>query len=161
MYKLSLNGLVGEEEFKEKRIGIVTPHRAQRSLIQNLLLNASVGINDNSFIDTVDRFQGQERDLILSSYSVSDKDFVNSEDEFILDPRRFNVSLTRAKKKFIMIISEALIDYLPNDKNIAEGASHLQMFVTKYCKDENTVSLNYYDQDVVRGIVCKIKNSQL
>jgi superfamily I DNA and/or RNA helicase len=37
-------------------------------------------------VDTVDRFQGQERNLIIASYIVADRDFVVSEAEFILDP---------------------------------------------------------------------------
>jgi AAA domain len=154
----SLGEIIDEDEFVNKKIGIVTPHRAQRSLIQNLLLKSNVNINNNSFIDTVDRFQGQERDLILSSYSVSDKDFVGSEDEFILDSRRFNVSLTRAKRKFIMIISEALLDYLPNDKNIAEDASHLQMFVMKYCSSEEEIEINYLETDSLTKMICKIRS---
>jgi len=39
-----------------------------------------------SFADTVDRFLGQERNLIIASYTVADRDFVVSEAEFILDP---------------------------------------------------------------------------
>jgi superfamily I DNA and/or RNA helicase len=40
-----------------------------------------------SFVDTVDRFQGQDSNLIIASYTVDDRDFVVSEAEFILDPR--------------------------------------------------------------------------
>jgi superfamily I DNA and/or RNA helicase len=39
-----------------------------------------------TFEDTVDRFQGQESNLIIASYTVADRDFVVSEVEFILDP---------------------------------------------------------------------------
>ena len=39
-----------------------------------------------SFADTVDRFLGQERNLIIAIYTVADRDFVVSEAEFILDP---------------------------------------------------------------------------
>jgi len=157
LYRLVLGNNISEDEFAKKYLGIVTPHRAQRSLIQNFLINSDINITNGGFIDTVDRFQGQERDLILSSYSVSDKDFVSSEDEFILNSRRFNVSLTRAKHKFIMIISEALIDYLPNDKLIAEDASHIQMFVEKFCGIEEKITLNFREYNCVKEIECKIK----
>lgn len=157
LYKIALGEDISENEFINKKIGIVTPHRAQRSLIQNQLLQSNINIQDGGFIDTVDRFQGQERDLIISSYSVSDRDFVNSEESFILDPRRFNVSLTRAKSKFIMIISDALIDHLSNDKDVAEDAAHLQMFVVKFCKNQEEISLSYNDSSTVKSINCKLK----
>jgi len=158
LYRIALGSGITERDFIEEKIGIVTPHRAQRSQIQNLLLEADININDGTFVDTVDRFQGQERDLILSSYCVSDKDFVSTEDAFILDFRRFNVSLTRAKCKFVMMISDALIDYLPNDKIIAEDASHLQMFVVKFCDNETSIGLKFKLSDSSERIKnCKMK----
>ncbi|MFD2523078.1 DEAD/DEAH box helicase [Emticicia soli] len=152
LYKLSLSEEISSADFATKKIGIVTPHRAQRSLIHNLLSDQNITTENDSFVDTVDRFQGQERDLIMSSYTVSDKDFVTSEDEFILDPRRFNVSLTRAKSKFIMIISDALINYLPNDKKVAEDASHLQMFVLKFCKNEEKKTINILNSNRLESV---------
>ena len=157
LYRLALGSEISENEFIKNKIGIVTPHRAQRSLIQNILIQSDINIENGGFIDTVDRFQGQERDLILSSYTVSDKDFVSSEDEFILDPRRFNVSLTRAKSKFVMIISDSLIDYLPNDKKIAEDSSHLQMFVAKFCEKEKEITLDFIEGDNKTSVPCKIR----
>lgn len=146
LYRNSIDGQIQDQRFYEEHMGIVTPHRAQRSNIQNLLTKYS-GINANSSIvvDTVDRFQGQERDLIISSYTVADKDFVNSEEAFILDPRRFNVSLTRAKSKFIMLISESILQHLPSDKDTAINASHIQLFVEKYCVPFAQVELSFLD----------------
>ncbi|MFY4842817.1 AAA domain-containing protein, partial [Aliarcobacter butzleri] len=81
-------------------------------------------------INTVDKYQGDERDFILASYAVSDKDFISSEEDFILSARRFNVTLTRARKKFILLISKSLIEYLSDDIDIAKEGSSLQMFVS-------------------------------
>lgn len=158
LFKHTLGNDISEEDFIKHKIGIVTPHRAQRSQIKNLLLQTDINLSSDAFVDTVDRFQGQERDLILSSYTVSDRDFVKSEEEFILDPRRFNVSLTRAKSKFIMFISDALVDYLPDDKKIAEDASHLQMFVLKYCNIEELMTIEYLDSEGnCKKIDCKFR----
>ena len=66
--------------------------------IRDLLLDtAGMTMDTPPFVDTVDRFQGLESDLILSIYVVADRDFVASEDTFILCPRRFNVTLTQAR----------------------------------------------------------------
>ncbi len=160
LYKLTLGNDFKSDDFINNRIGIVTPHRAQRSQIQNLLLESDIELNDRSFIDTVDRFQGQERDLVIASYTVSDKDFVASEESFILDPRRFNVSLTRAKSKFIMIVSDAIIDHLSNDKDVATDAAHLQMFVIKFCNKINRMSLNYFENKVLKEMNCRVRHRE-
>jgi hypothetical protein len=159
LYRISLENTIHDTKFYEEHLGIVTPHRAQRSNIQNLL-NKSAGIEANSSIvvDTVDRFQGQERDLIIASYTVADKDFVTAEEEFILDPRRFNVSLTRAKSKFIMLISDSILEHLPSDKDTATNAAHIQLFVEKYCKTIKTMNLQYLDNNSNPiTITCKLK----
>jgi DNA replication ATP-dependent helicase Dna2 len=75
-----------------------------------------------SFVDTVDRFQCQERDLIIASYTVADRDFVVSEAEFNLDPRRFNVTLTRTRSKFMVFVSDVVIGHLPSDAEVARDA---------------------------------------
>ncbi|MFW0696999.1 AAA domain-containing protein, partial [Aliarcobacter butzleri] len=79
-------------------------HRAQISSIRNQIAcfgNKRLNHEIELGINTVDKYQGDERDFILASYAVSDKDFISSEEDFILSARRFNVTLTRARKKFI------------------------------------------------------------
>lgn len=110
------------------------------------------------FVDTVDRFQGQERDLILSSYVVADRDFVASEDAFILSPRRFNVTLTRARSKFVMLISDALLQYLPSDPDVARDAAHLQLFAEQYCSSVcDTIDLPFFERGALSTMRCKLR----
>lgn len=157
LYKNHLPENISNDDFVNKKIGIVTPHRAQKSSIYNLLSQSLGEEIESTIVDTVDRFQGQERDMIVCSYSVADKDFVMSEDEFILNPRRFNVSLTRAKSKFIMVISDSLLDYLPSDKKVAEDASHIQLFVRKRCTLLKNVSIEYIDTNGdIKTMQCKM-----
>lgn len=159
LYRFSADKKIIDQKFYEEHLGIVTPHRAQRSNIQSLLTKHS-GIEANSAIvvDTVDRFQGQERDLILASYTVADKDFVTSEEAFILDPRRFNVSLTRAKNKFIMLISDAILQHLPSDKQVAIDAAHIQLFVEKYCIPIKQIDLGYHEVNgTTKNIHCTLR----
>jgi len=51
-------------------------------------------------IDTVDGFQGQERDLMLISLTRSNE---RGEIGFLSEERRMNVALTRAKRKLVLI----------------------------------------------------------
>jgi superfamily I DNA and/or RNA helicase len=50
-------------------------------------------------IDTVERVQGAERDVILFAFTTSDLDFVGS--DFLNNPNRFNVAITRARQKLV------------------------------------------------------------
>ncbi len=76
----------------EKSIGIITPFRAQVSEINKRVPN-------NVDVDTVDRFQGSSKDVIIISFVVTD----NLESPVFDDYRRLNVALTRAKKALILV----------------------------------------------------------
>jgi len=153
------HGPLTEEDFWGERLGIVTPHRAQMSSIRNILENAA-GMEPTSlpFVDTVDRFQGQERDLIIASYTVADRDFVGSEAAFILDPRRFNVTLTRARSKFVMLVSDAVVGHLPADAEVARDAAHLQLFVENYCSAVGQqIALPFRDRSRNVQMSCRLR----
>lgn len=78
------------------RVGIITPFRAQARAIRAQLqkeLGAQAHWVD---VDTVERFQGRERDVILISLATS------RWSSFVFDPRRLNVALTRARFKVIV-----------------------------------------------------------
>jgi AAA domain len=146
LYRIALpRDEVNNREFWDRRLGIVSPHRAQVSTIRNLIKSARSIFGDAPpAIDTVDRFQGQERDVILASYVVSDRDFIRSEERFILDPRRFNVTLTRARTKFVLLMSDPLLQHLPADADVARAAAHIQLFVDTYLdKVDRNIELPY------------------
>ena len=65
---------------------------------------------NNIDVDTIDSFQGQERDII---YIVLVRSNVKGEIGFLSDYRRMNVAMTRARKKLIVIGDSATIG---NDK---------------------------------------------
>lgn len=152
---------LNDKEFWDQRLGIVTPHRAQLSNIRNRLVEAAgMPMNPPPFVDTVDRFQGLERDLMIASYTVADRDFVRAEEEFILNPRRFNVTLTRARSKFVMFVSDAIIQHLPSDANIARDAAHIQLFVENYCSHINeAIELPFLENGSVSYIRCRLRGA--
>ena len=152
----------GDQEFWSEHLGIVTPHRAQMSTIRNLLVDAAgMPMDPPPFVDTVDRFQGQERDLMIASYVVADRDFVAAEEAFILNPRRFNVTLTRARSKFIMFVSDAILQHLPADADVARDAAHLQLFAENYCTTiDEEIELPYFDGGRLTTMCCRLRGKQ-
>ena len=90
-------------------IGVVVPHRAQKALLRARLPHLS------SSIDTVERFQGGERELMILSATVSDREFALAESSFLLEPRRLTVAISRPKRKLIVIASRAVFDLIPAD----------------------------------------------
>jgi DNA replication ATP-dependent helicase Dna2 len=80
-----------------EEIGVITPYRAQQSLIRKEL-GSRTNVRSAVSVDTVDRFQGGEREVILLSLARSDG--VTS---FLADPKRLNVSLSRARSKLVLL----------------------------------------------------------
>ena len=96
--------LIGRERILEERldVGIISPYRAQVQLLRRLLKKSEFFKPYRRLIsvNTVDGFQGQERDIIVIS-------LVRSNDEgqigFLRDLRRMNVAITRARMKLIIL----------------------------------------------------------
>ena len=90
-------------------LGIVVPHRAQKALLQTRLPHLAEAV------DTVERFQGGERDLIIVSATVSDLAYAQSESDFLLEPRRLTVAVSRPRRKLIVLASQTLFALMPAD----------------------------------------------
>jgi DNA replication ATP-dependent helicase Dna2 len=85
-------------------IGVVTPYRAQARAVRSLLhARLQRAAAREVVADTVERMQGQERELIILSLVSGDKSFLQAVAEFFFQPQRLNVSITRAKSKLIVI----------------------------------------------------------
>jgi hypothetical protein len=72
------------------------------------LKDAASGLPVRSAIDTVERFQGGERTVILVSATESDRAYLLASSEFLLDPRRLTVALSQAKRKMILVASRSI-----------------------------------------------------
>ncbi|MFM7327326.1 MAG: AAA domain-containing protein, partial [Bacteroidota bacterium] len=89
-------------------LGLITPYSAQVDRLRKLAEASDVlePLHKLATINTVDAFQGQERDVIIIS-------FVRSNDQaevgFLSDIRRTNVAMTRARRKLIMIGDSATL----------------------------------------------------
>lgn len=85
-------------------IGIVTPYRAQgRAVRQQLRTMLGPARAEQIVADTVERMQGQEREMVVLSLATGDEVFLAAVAEFFFQPQRLNVSITRARSKLIVI----------------------------------------------------------
>jgi hypothetical protein len=118
---------ISPNTFWQERLAVISPHRAQNAAIRAALSSSPAGAN--SVVETVEKIQGKERDAIIASYTVSDQEFALAEADFIFSLERFNVTITRAKTKLILIISRRLLDVIPSDEDTLDAAQILREFV--------------------------------
>lgn len=105
---------IGKERFLSERldVGVISPYRAQVQYLRRLIKKVSFfkPFRKQISINTIDGFQGQERDVILIS-------LVRSNEEgnigFLRELRRMNVAMTRARMKLIMLGSVSTLTRHP------------------------------------------------
>lgn len=139
-------GIWDDEGFWTKGVGVVTPHRAQQALVVRRLqqvFNTTDPVLMRSAVDTVERFQGQERQVIIASYALGDPDAIRDEEEFLMSLNRFNVMASRARAKFIVLVSQAVIDHLAGDVEILRESALLKAYVGTFCANEQPLVLGY------------------
>ena len=107
---------IGSKRFDAARsIGVIVTYRHQIALIRREIAKWGLPQLDDLSIDTVERYQGSQRDVIIYSTGVQDNDgldFLTSnsfvEDGHTVD-RKLNVALTRARKQLILTGNRALL----------------------------------------------------
>ena len=92
----------------DKTVGAIVPYRSQIALIRQQLERLGIAELQRVSIDTVERYQGSQRDVIVYSFAVSHAyqlDFLTAnstvEDGRTID-RKLNVAMTRARKQLVM-----------------------------------------------------------
>ena len=106
------------ERFRTHAFAALSPHRAQNSAILAELRAMGWAYGELPVVDTVERMQGNEREVIAVSYAVADREYAEREAEFLLNPNRFNVSTTRARSKLVVFMSEEVLRALPKDERV-------------------------------------------
>ncbi|WP_398472082.1 AAA domain-containing protein [Tardiphaga sp.] len=101
-------------------------------------------------MDTVERFQGQEKAVMIASFGLGDKDQIAAEEVFLFSLNRFNVTASRAKAKFIAIMSRRMVDHLPSDKVALHQSRLLKHFVDGFLQRSETVSMPGFDDCELR-----------
>ena len=93
-------------------IAIISPYKRQVDLLKEAYINTPVlqVYRDNISVNTIDSFQGQERDIVYISMTRSNPD---STVGFLSEIRRMNVAMTRARKKLVVIGDSATLSQHP------------------------------------------------
>ncbi|MGK5090872.1 DEAD/DEAH box helicase [Deltaproteobacteria bacterium TL4] len=129
--------LIMEYEVSPEQIAIITPHRAQNNAILEKLQPL---MEEHHFqrplIDTVERIQGAERDVILFGFTVSDLDQI--EGEFLNNPNRFNVVITRAKKKLVVVGSSVFFYNIAHSEEALKSNLCFKKFM-EHCQQKNSI----------------------
>ena len=89
-------------------IAIISPYRGQIELLQDFIIHSPLlnKYSNNISVNTIDSFQGQERDIVYISMTRSNAD---NRIGFLSEIRRMNVAMTRARKKLVVIGDSATL----------------------------------------------------
>lgn len=104
-------------------LAIVAPFRAQVRMIRSALQRLRIPDTDAITVDTVERIQGQEREVVLVSLAVGDPDTLHARAAFFFSTNRLNVALSRARTKFVLVASKGAFQALPRDPASLKAAS--------------------------------------
>lgn len=135
-----------DDDFFRFGIGIVTPHKAQKALVVRKLLELFPKATPEAVfeaVDTVERFQGGERDTIIVSYGVGDTDIIEGEEEFLLQLERTNVAISRARAKCIVLMPKSLAYHLPTDEKAAKTSIALKSYLEEFCGQRKAVAVEF------------------
>ena len=99
----------GEKRFEPYHtVGVIVPYRNQIAMIRREIARLDIPALEKISIDTVERYQGSQRDVIIYSFTVQrpyQLDFLTAnsfvEDGCTID-RKLNVAMTRARKQLLM-----------------------------------------------------------
>lgn len=146
---------MGRDDFWQRGLGIVTPHRAQQGLIVSKLSEVFRPLGHpealiRNAVDTVERFQGQQRDVVIASFALGDPDSIRDEDEFLFSLNRFNVMASRARAKLVVLVSQQVVDHLAADVEVMHESKLLKMFVESYCQQSRELALSHLPGGALR-----------
>lgn len=118
-----------EENISPSQIGVITPYKKQKSYLKSLFQKEKLNVET----DTIYRFQGREKDVIIVSFcKSSNKSLTKFQKNFLADENQLNVSITRSRKKLILIGDMSLLSNALNIKKLVKEVSPIN---TIYLED--------------------------
>jgi DNA replication ATP-dependent helicase Dna2 len=111
-------------------VGIVVPFRRQARLLRQRLFRVLKSSPSAAGLvaDTVERMQGQEREIVIVSFTTSDPLFAERLAEFLFQPERLNVAATRPRTKLILVASPDLLEFAGTSRMQPLSAPFLSLF---------------------------------
>lgn len=100
---------------KEEDMAVLTPFRAQAANIRRLLKRHKETDEEQRrsiTVDTIDKMQGQERDVIFVSLAAGDAEYMAEMADFLFSGNKLNVAFSRARFKLIVVGNLACIERL-------------------------------------------------
>ena len=123
----------------QKTVGVIVPYRNQIAMIRQEIAQLGFPQLEQISIDTVERYQGSQRDVIIYSFTVSrpyQLDFLTSncfmEDGRTID-RKLNVAITRARKQLLMTGNKGI---LRQNAIFSQLIAHYQKKCCNFADDE-------------------------
>lgn len=106
-------------------LGIITPYRNQIAMIRHELRSLSIPALEAVSVDTVERYQGSERDVIIYSFCVNNLRQLEllpnlTEENGVQIDRKLNVALTRARKQLFITGVPELLKFNPIYRRLME-----------------------------------------
>lgn len=110
-----VDDLVRQHRVAPREIAVIAPFRAQVRLLRSAIEHKGIVGADEITVDTVERIQGQEREVVIVSLTAGDPEEVRGRGAFHLSTHRLNVALSRARTKAILVASSHAFRALPHD----------------------------------------------
>ena len=131
---------IGRENFEARgSIGVIVPYRNQIATVRTAIAQLGIPELETLTIDTVERYQGSQRDYIIYGFTVKRKyqlrfltstAYIDPRSGHIID-RKLNVALTRARKRLVLVGNAPLLAVDSMFKSLID-----------FCKERNA----YYEE---------------
>lgn len=143
----------------DKTVGVIVPYRNQISTVRNAIDRLGVPVLHKITIDTVERYQGSQRDYIIYGFTILQSYQLNfltnnvfEEDDLVID-RKLNVAMTRARLNLVMIGNPLLLNenftFYKLMEFVRSKGGYFKIPVEDYCKGNfqvpDVVDADLYD----------------
>lgn len=122
----------------DKTVGVIVPYRNQIAMIRKAIEQLGIPALEEISIDTVERYQGSQRDVIIYSFTIQQRYQLNfltanvfEEDGHLID-RKLNVALTRARKQLILTGNTATLCHSPIFRRLIDYTKEKEAYVGLY-----------------------------
>lgn len=151
-----------ESRFDPNRtVGVIVPYRNQIAMIRKEIARLQLPALQDISIDTVERYQGSQRDIIIYSFTIQNFSQLNfltantfQEGNFLID-RKLNVALTRARKQLLLTgnphILGANITFYKLTEYIRLHNGYLETDAHSFCRGDFTLPSYRKNWEVADG----------